>query len=159
MTSNLGLRELTQQAKLGFTAEADDKRQEDWQNEWQQTKEQLLAEVKKFFRPEFLNRLDGVIVFNPLSESALAQIVKLQIKELNARFSAQKLALQIKLARGAAEAIARATFSPQEGARGIRRYLTDKVEDPLTQKLLTAKLKTPLEVTLSVKKNGEIKLS
>ena len=154
MTSNLGLKELTQQAKLGFTAEVD-KAQSNWANEWQETKDQLMGEVKKFFRPEFLNRLDGVIIFNPLKESDLAEIVKLQVTELNNRFQAQKLDLTIRLGRGVVGAIAKLTFSPQEGARGIKRYLTDKVEDPITARLLQSKIKPPANLTLSVK-NGQV---
>ena len=150
MTSNLGLKELTQQAKLGFVAEADTQRT-NWLQEWQTTKDQLLAEVKKFFRPEFLNRLDGIIVFNPLTEADLTRIVKLQVDDLNQRLAEQKLNLAVRLERGAAQSIARLTFSPQEGARGIRRYLTDKVEDPLTHKLLAGKIKIPAKVKLTVK--------
>ena len=156
MTSNLGLKELTQQAKLGFVAEADTQRA-NWLQEWQTTKDQLLAEVKKFFRPEFLNRLDGIIVFNPLTEADLTQIVKLQVDDLNQRLAGQKVNLAVRLERGAAPAIARLTFSPQEGARGIRRYLTDKVEDPLTHKLLAEKIKIPAKVKLTVKA-GEVLL-
>ena len=156
MTSNLGLKELTQQAKLGFAAEADTQRT-NWLQEWQTTKDQLLAEVKKFFRPEFLNRLDGIIVFNPLTEADLTQIVKLQVDDLNQRLAEQKLNLAVRLERGAAQSIARLTFSPQEGARGIRRYLTDKVEDPLTHKLLAGKIKIPAKVKLTVKA-GEVLL-
>ena len=156
MTSNLGLKELTQQAKLGFVAEADTQRA-NWLQEWQTTKDQLLAEVKKFFRPEFLNRLDGIIVFNPLTEADLTQIVKLQVDDLNQRLAGQKVNLAVRLERGAAQSIARLTFSPQEGARGIRRYLTDKVEDPLTHKLLAGKIKIPAKVKLTVKA-GEVLL-
>ena len=156
MTSNLGLKELTQQAKLGFAAEADTQHT-NWLQEWQTTKDQLLAEVKKFFRPEFLNRLDGIIVFNPLTEADLTQIVKLQVDDLNQRLAGQKVNLAVRLERGAAQSIARLTFSPQEGARGIRRYLTDKVEDPLTHKLLAEKIKIPAKVKLTVKA-GEVLL-
>lgn len=154
MTSNLGLKELTQQAKLGFTAEVN-KSLVNWADAWQDTQDQLMAEVKKFFRPEFLNRLDGVIIFNPLKESELAAIVKLQVAELNTRLVNQKMALSVHLNKGAAEAIAKMTFSPEEGARGIKRFLTNKVEDPITAKLLQGKINPPAKITISVKK-GEV---
>ncbi len=154
MTSNLGLRELTEQAKLGFAAE-EAKKIASWQEEWQTTKEKLLDEVKKFFRPEFLNRLDGIIIFNPLKEAELAEIVKLQIADLNARLKAQKMDLLLRLGRGVAENIARHTFSPNEGARGIKRYLTDKVEDEITSRLLQGKIKLPAKITIGWKQ-GEI---
>lgn len=151
LTSNLGLKELTEQAKLGFATDNSQQRHR-WLEEWQETKEQLLNEVKKFFRPEFINRLDDIIVFNPLTEKDLTEIVKLQINDLNKRLAAQKLDLTIRLGKGAAEHIARLTFSPTEGARGIRRYLTDKVEDQLTTMMLQGKLKPPAVITLSFKK-------
>ena len=150
MTSNLGLQELTSQAELGFNSENKTQLQR-FASQFGQIREHLLSEVKKFFRPEFLNRLDGVIVFNPLAEAALASIVKLQIQELNRRFSDQKLGLTVVLSRGAARAVARQTFSPEQGARGLRRFIQEQVEDPLTQKLMDGELKPPTKVTIKVK--------
>jgi len=146
MTSNLGLPELTREAKLGFEAEGG----KAFQEELNETRERLLLEVKRFFRPEFLNRLDGVVVFNPLSEVNLAHIVTLQVAEFNLRLAREKVGLTVKLARGAAKHIARRTFSPEQGARGIRRFLQEHVEDTLTQKLLTGRLKPPKTVTVKV---------
>ncbi|MBI5466533.1 MAG: ATP-dependent Clp protease ATP-binding subunit [Candidatus Kerfeldbacteria bacterium] len=150
MTSNLGLQELTTQADLGFSPESKTQLQR-FLSQYEQTKERLLVEVNKFFRPEFLNRLDGVIVFRPLGEADLERIVKLQVQELNIRFLAQKVNLTIALGRGATRAVARQTFSPEQGARGIRRFLQEQVEDPLTQRLLEGKLKPPAKVTIKVK--------
>jgi ATP-dependent Clp protease ATP-binding subunit ClpB len=95
--------------------------------------------------------LDGVIVFNPLAETDLESIVKLQIQELNRRFAAQKLGLTVALGRGTARAIARQTFAPEQGARGIRRFLQEQVEDPLTQKLMDNQLKPPAKITINFK--------
>ncbi len=148
MTSNLGLKELSAQARLGFSAEGEGKQQ--FQESFTELKERLLSEVKRFFRPEFLNRLDGIVVFNPLSEVELTAIVKLQVAELNARLKQQKLELELHLGRGATRAIAKLTFSPEQGARGIRRFLQDKVEDPLTHKLLHEG-KVPNKVTIQIK--------
>lgn len=150
LTSNLGLRELTQTAKLGFESEsgkADERRKQDIER----SKTQIMAEVKRFFRPEFLNRLDGTVVFNPLSEQDLAAIVELQVRELNKRFASEHVGISLKLARGTARAIARQTFSPQEGARGIRRFLQAEVEDALTDRLVEGKLKPGATVTLAMK--------
>jgi len=150
MTSNLGAQELKAQAALGFNAD-NGALHHQFAERYQATKERLLEEVKKFFRPEFLNRLDGIVVFNPLSETELEEIVKLQIQELNVRFQEQKLNLKVSLGRGAARAVARATFSPDEGARGIRRFIQEQVEDQLTQRLLDGKLVTPAKVTIKAK--------
>ena len=150
LTSNLGLRELTQTTKLGFESEsgkADERRKQDIER----SKTQIMTEVKRFFRPEFLNRLDGTVVFNPLSEQNLAAIVELQARELNKRFASEHVGISLKLARGTARAIARQTFSPQEGARGIRRFLQAEVEDALTDSLVEGKLKPGATVTLAMK--------
>ena len=150
LTSNLGLRELTQTAKLGFESEsgkADERRKQDIER----SKTQIMTEVKRFFRPEFLNRLDGTVVFNPLSQQNLAAIVELQARELNKRFASEHVGISLKLARGTARAIARQTFSPQEGARGIRRFLQAEVEDALTDSLVEGKLKPGATVTLAMK--------
>lgn len=150
MTSNLGLQELKAQAKIGFNAESE-AQQKKFNESYGEIKEKLMVEVKKFFKPEFLNRLDGVIVFNPLTEKDLEKIVTLQIADLNSRLKAQKMALEIKLGKTTTCAIAKLTFSPDEGARGIRRFLQDKVEDPITNKLLRGELKTPAKITIKAK--------
>lgn len=156
MTSNLGLKELTDKAKLGFSVDETSKNT-GWHQEWQETKEQLMLEVKKFFRPEFLNRLDGIIVFNPLTEKDLTAIVKLQTADINNRLQQQKINISLRLSKTTAQAIARLTFSPTEGARGIRRFLTNKVEDPLTALLLQGKIASPAKISIAVK-NGEVTL-
>lgn len=150
MTSNLGLSELKRQAALGFRSDGEGTDQK-FRADFGQTKIKLLDEVKRFFRTEFLNRLDGVIVFNPLNETALERIVALQIIDLNKRFQAQKLQITVKLGRGAARIIARSTFSPDEGARGVRRFIQKNVEDQLSERLLHGKIKTPAKVTIRAK--------
>ncbi len=155
MTSNLGLQELRNQARLGFSAGGEGKTE--FQESFAELKERLMGEVKKFFRPEFLNRLDGIVIFNPLSEANLEDIVKLQVADLNQRLKAQKLKLEVTLGRGVAAAIAKKTFSPDEGARGIRRFLQEQVEDPITHKLLHLQ-KTPTKVTIKAAKDGTITL-
>jgi ATP-dependent Clp protease ATP-binding subunit ClpC len=150
MTSNLGLQELKTQAQIGFRA-AGEAQQKKFNENYGEIKEKLMVEIKKFFKPEFLNRLDGVIVFNPLTEKDLEKIVTLQIAELNSRLKEQKMGLEIKLGKVTARVIAKLTFSPDEGARGIRRFLQDKVEDPITGKLLRGDLKTPAKIIIKAK--------
>ena len=156
MTSNLGLQELKRQAALGFTSD-DKATDQKFRTNYRETKERLLGEVKRFFRTEFLNRLDGIIVFNALSEANLERIVGLQLRILNQRFHEQKVQLELVLGRGAARAIARASFSPDDGARGIRRYIQEHIEDSLTDRLLHGKLKTPTKLTLRLKE-GKVEM-
>lgn len=150
MTSNLGLQELKRQAALGFQSEAEGADQK-FRAGFGETKTKILDEVKRFFRTEFLNRLDGIIVFNPLQEADLERIVELQVGDLNTRFAQQKLAIAVRLGRGSARAIARATFSPDEGARGVRRFIQRSVEDPLSERLLHGTLKIPAKITVKAK--------
>ncbi len=150
MTSNLGLAELSEQAKLGFTADSKSAL-ENFQTNYEQTKNHLLGEVKKFFRPEFLNRLDNILVFNPLTENDLAKIVELQIADFNARLRTQKINLAVKVTPATAKAMARLTFSPEQGARGLRRLLQNQLEDPLTNELIAGSIKLPAKLTVKVK--------
>lgn len=150
LTSNIGLKELNDQASLGFEAETISQ-QEQFSNSFTQTKTTILEEVKKFFRPEFLNRLDAVMVFNPLSEKDLEDIVKLQIAELQTRLNEQKINVNIKLVGTVAKVIARTCFSPQEGARGIRRFIQEKVENYISDKLLASGKEKTLMVNIKVK--------
>ncbi|MFH1866824.1 MAG: ATP-dependent Clp protease ATP-binding subunit [Patescibacteria group bacterium] len=150
LTSNLGLKELNQQASLGFEAESDQAKQK-FTEQFAAIKETILEEVKKFFRPEFLNRLDAVLVFNPLTERDLEEIVKLQLSELEEKLRAQKLAVTVKLASGVAKAMAKTAWSPTEGARGIRRFIQEKIENYISDKLLTSTKEKSLMVTVWVK--------
>lgn len=151
MTSNLGLSELTKQAELGFAADTE-KNKNKWLENFTSTKEHLLDEVKKFFRTEFLNRLDGVVIFNPLTEKDLEKIVKLQIDELNLRLKSQKHKFQIGLGKGVLPALAQAAWSPTEGARGLKRLIQSKIEDDLTNKLLNNSLGKKRKLTVKLKR-------
>lgn len=156
MTSNLGLSELTKQAALGFESDQT-KVSAKWQENFANTKQHLQDEVKRFFRPEFLNRLDGVIIFNPLKEKDLEKIVNLQIDELNSRLKSQKHKFQIVLGKGVLAKIAHDSFSPNEGARGIRRLIQSKIEDAITNKLLDNSLGKKKKLTVKIK-NKELVL-
>lgn len=135
LTSNLGIKELNEQATIGFEAGTPEAQQK-FANKYATTREAILAEVKKFFRPEFLNRLDAILVFNPLTEKNIEEIVKMQINELNDRLSKQKIGLIVKIGTGAAKAIAQATWSATQGARGVRRFIEEKVENYISDTLL-----------------------
>ncbi|MBU1038825.1 ATP-dependent Clp protease ATP-binding subunit [Patescibacteria group bacterium] len=156
LTSNLGLKELTQQAKLGFTAQDNSHTKQIKQTRLQETKDKLMASVKQFFNPELLNRLDDIIVFNPLSEKDLAKIVKLQIADFNQRLTTQKIPSQIELDLKTSRQIAKLAWSPDQGARGIKRLLQNQLENQLSDLLLKNKLKE--KIKLSVVK-GQLKLN
>lgn len=149
MTSNIGIKELTTQAALGFQAESDEK--ENFIKNYEQIKHQVLTRLRDHFRPEFLNRVDKVIVFRPLGPSEIQKIVDLQISELNERLADQDISLVFE--KSAKELIVQRGFDPQNGARPIRRAIADLVEDPLSELILAEKFGRGDKIL--VKKTGE----
>jgi len=153
MTSNIGLKNLNQLADVGF--EAEKKNKEKAEKNYKKTKENILKDLKKEFRPEFLNRIDKIIVFKPLDKKAVEKIVNLQIKELEERLKDKKISLN--LTAGAKKAMAKKAFSPDEGARAVRKLIQEKVENPLAQKMLEGEVDTSDKVAVKFKK-GKIQL-
>jgi ATP-dependent Clp protease ATP-binding subunit ClpC len=137
MTSNAGVQLIRRESSLGFTALKDEAaaRKKDYET----MKENVMSEVRKIFRPEFLNRLDDIIVFHELSEAQLHQIVELMVKDLEKRLAERKLGLQVT---GAAKAwLAKTGYDPVYGARPLRRAVERYVENPLSSKILAAEYK------------------
>jgi ATP-dependent Clp protease ATP-binding subunit ClpC len=99
----------------------------------------VMAEVKKLFRPEFLNRLDDIIVFHELTEEQLRQIVEMMVKDLQKRLAERKLTLEITEA--AKSWLAKVGFDPIYGARPLRRAVERYVENPLSAKILGGEFK------------------
>lgn len=138
MTSNLGAKQLTQEAaKIGFALESNElKRAED---NFKEKKEQVLKEMKDHFRPEFINRIDKTIVFQPLTNESIQEIVQLQINELNTRLTEKSI--KIDTTREAIELLAKLSYAPQYGARPVRRKIQDLIEDPIAEKILLGEFK------------------
>ncbi|MDZ7798010.1 MAG: ATP-dependent Clp protease ATP-binding subunit [Patescibacteria group bacterium] len=153
MTSNIGLENLNQLADVGF--ESDKKDKEKAEKNYEKTKENILKDLKKEFRPEFLNRVDKIIVFKPLDKKAVEKIVNLQIQELEERLKDKGITLD--LSSRAKKAMAKEAFSPDEGARAVRKLIQEKVENPLAQKILEGQVDISDKVAVKLKK-GEIKL-
>lgn len=144
MTSNIGMSELSRQAGIGFksagagTATAD--------QHYEDLKDRVLGQLQDYFRPEFLNRLDKVLVFRPLTPPEIRQIVTLQLERLLERLSKEGIELTVE--ESAKSFIAERGFDPEYGARPIRRVITDYIEDPLAELLLSGRLskKSPIRV-------------
>ena len=128
MTTNLGSREITRGA-LGFTLEGDLK------NDYVQMKSRVNEELKKNFRPEFLNRVDEVIVFPQLTREELLQIVDLFIKRLRIRLEDRDLTLT--LSTKAKERLIELGYDPALGARPLRRVVQREIEDEISERILT----------------------
>jgi ATP-dependent Clp protease ATP-binding subunit ClpB len=116
---------------------------------WRQTEAQVMAELKRHFRPEFLNRVDDVIVFQSLSEEQLAAIVDIQLRRLDARLAAEHLSLQVD--PSARRLLAREGYDPQFGARPLKRAIQEKLLDPLALKLLAGEFKPGDNLRVTVK--------
>lgn len=152
MTSNIGMKELTTQAVIGFKSE--NLKKQDFIKSYDHMKEKVLRDLKGHFRPEFLNRVDKVLVFKPLDEKEISQIVDLQILELIDRLKGRDIKLKITVA--AKKKIAEIGFDPEHGARPIRRAISDLIEDPLSEAILKSNVKKGKLVTADIK-DGKIK--
>lgn len=130
LTSNIGMAELNHQAAIGF------KSPEDKANEgYDKIKEKVLEELKHNFRPEFLNRLDKIIVFHPLNKEDIRHIVDIQINKLIKRLVKENIDLEIS--EEARNFIAEKGYDPEYGARPVRRTITEYIEDPLSEAVLS----------------------
>jgi len=136
MTSNVGAQLISRQMNLGFAAKQEAKGQK---LDYDTMKERVLAEMKKTFRPEFINRIDEIIVFHQLTEEQLRQIVELLVKELQERLADRKLS--IELSDKAKSWLVKEGYDPVYGARPLRRAIERHVENPLSSKLLGGEFK------------------
>jgi len=137
MTSNAGVEYIKKQGPIGFALPENASKAE--RQSYEAMKEQVMAEVRKMFRPEFLNRLDDIIVFHELSREQLEQIVELLIKDLQKRLSERKLTLE--LTRSAKNWLVDMGYDPTYGARPLRRAIERYVENPLASKILAGEFK------------------
>lgn len=155
MTSNIGAEKLTEKAgPIGFDLRRNElKKAED---EYEVLKEEILAELKDYFRPEFLNRIDKVLVFNALNHEHIKAIVALHIGRLSKRLRDKNITLE--LTSGALESLAKVSFDPKYGARPVRRKIQDLIEDPLTQKFLEGEFHENDRIGIYHKKGGGIEL-
>ena len=128
MTTNLGTREITRGA-LGFSLEGDSK------NDYDQMKARVNEELKKNFKPEFLNRVDDVIVFPQLDREELLQIVDLFVKRLQVRLDERDLSLT--LTTSAKDRLIELGYEPSMGARPLRRAVQREIEDAISERILT----------------------
>ena len=151
MTSNIGAKALTAAgAKLGF--DADDKKAEaDADAAYAQAKETVLAELRQTFRPEFLNRIDDIIVFRPLTEEDIREVARRMLKTVSARM--ETMGIHLDASDEAVAELAKEGFDPKYGARPLRRCIQSKVEDAVAEKMLDGTLKAGDTAKLTVENN------
>lgn len=158
MTSNLGMQELTNHAsKIGFadkSAQLDQKAT--LEKEYERVKDGIMDQLKQDFRPEFLNRIDKIIVFKPLGMDELKKITQLQISELQTRLLEQNV--QLKVSPAVVKFVAEKSFDPAQGARFIRKNIQSLLEDPLAEKIISNRNPDGAKINAELK-NGAIAFS
>jgi len=141
MTSNVGADTIRKNARLGFTAGED--------TGYESMKDNVMHELKRTFRPEFLNRIDDVIVFHSLEEPHLQEIVSLMAEELRKRLKEQDI--DFVLTEEAKKYLAKEGYDPTYGARPLRRVIQKHIEDRLSEELLRGTIKRGDTVRIDVK--------
>ncbi|MCX6989007.1 MAG: ATP-dependent Clp protease ATP-binding subunit [Chlamydiae bacterium] len=127
MTSNLGAELIRRSSEVGFAAT-------EGMIDFKSMQEKIDTSVKKAFKPEFLNRLDGVIIFKPLDKTHLLQVIELEVKKLKKRLERRQI--KISLDQKAKDFLVSKGFQPEMGARPLRRVIEQYLEDPLAERLL-----------------------
>jgi ATP-dependent Clp protease ATP-binding subunit ClpC len=144
MTSNVGAETLRKQTTMGFAAT-----KPLGEHEYEAMRDRLLEEAKKTFKPEFINRLDDIIVFHQLSKTDLMQIVDLEVDKVLVRVKAKEV--NIELHETAKEFLIEKGYDPMYGARPMRRAVERYLEDPLAEELLRGTVKAGDTVHVSAK--------
>ncbi len=154
MTSNLGMQELTQQAsRIGFADKQEAISQKiQLESEYEIIKDKVLESLKRDFRPEFLNRIDKILIYKPLGFAELKKIAALQTDDLRARLAEQNV--ELKVTPGLIKFIAEKSFDPAQGARFVRKNIQDLLGDPLAEKIITENLKAGSVVSAELKKDA-----
>ena len=142
MTSNIGANLLKKQGSIGFKSQKDE-------TSYQDMKKRLLDEVKKTFKPEFLNRVDDVIVFRSLSKEDLKQILEIEINEVRKRLASKEI--NIELTDKAKEFLIERGFDVTFGARPIKRTIQRFLEDPLAENIIAGKFKKGKKIKVDAK--------
>ncbi len=132
MTSNIGARLIFSGKSLGFV------NQEDTQKDYISMKDTVMDEVKRAFNPEFLNRIDEIIVFHPLNKANMAHILELMVNRVNEKLGSQ--GFKTEFSDAAKEYLLENGFDPKNGARPLARFIQRAVEDPLAEEILSKKI-------------------
>ena len=146
MTSNAGAQTIVEPKKLGFATTEDEK-----QN-YEQMKGKVMEEVRRIFKPEFLNRIDETIVFRSLNKEDMKQIVSLMTKELAKRCKEQ-MGITLTVRDRAKNYIVEKAYEPKYGARPLRRKIQNEIEDKLAEEILDGRIRQNSEVIVTTKKN------
>lgn len=146
MTSNVGATQIQRDTVLGFRTERDER------DSYERMRDKVMSELKRTFRPEFLNRVDEVIVFHALGRGELEQIVELMLAEVHAHLEPRGIHLAFTPA--AKDALVNEGYSPEYGARPLRRVIQRMVEDRLSDEIIAGRIKDGQEVTVDAQEGA-----
>ena len=147
MTSNAGAENIISPKRLGFASQTDAKA------DYSFMKDRVMDEVKRIFKPEFLNRIDEIIVFHPLTQENIREIAGILLRTIEKRSRAQ-LGITLDLEKEAVEFLAEKGFDPKYGARPLRRTIQNEIEDRLSEELLEGRIKKGDAVRIGRKEEG-----
>ena len=152
MTSNVGARLITDKKTLGFTS----KKEEDieTQKEYEETKKDVMSELKKQFRPEFVNRIDEIIVFHKLQKDELKQIVDIMLKQVINRMEKQNYKIEID--NKVKELVIKKGTDSNYGARPLKRTIQNMVEDKIAEAILDGKVTANKKAKVTIDENNNV---
>jgi len=153
MTSNVAAEHLMREMSIGFKLSDDEAKNAE--EEYQKMKEKVLDQLKRTFRPEFLNRMDAIVVFRALTKEQIREIVELMLSQVQERLDEHEVKLEAT--DEAKELLAKEGYDPHFGARPLRRVIQSMIEDPLSEAILAGEFKSG-DVVLVEVEEGEIKL-
>ena len=147
MTSNAGAENIISPKRLGFGAAADEKA------DYKLMKDRVMEEVKKLFKPEFVNRIDEIIVFHPLNKTHMKDIVTIMMKDIMKRTSEQ-MSITIEIDEAAKDYLIQKGYDEKYGARPLRRTIQSSLEDKLAEEILSGTVKTGDTVMITAGEDG-----
>ena len=147
MTSNIGARLITDKKTLGFSSNENNEREKEYKN----IKREVISELKKELRPEFINRIDEIIVFHKLTEGELSQIIDIMFEQIKSRISVRNIKIEID--KTAKNLIIKKGTDINYGARPLRRAIQNMIEDRLAEEILEGNLKSGDSAKITAKDN------
>ncbi|MCS7062163.1 MAG: ATP-dependent Clp protease ATP-binding subunit [Anaerolineae bacterium] len=149
MTSNVGAEMIKREAKLGFAVAKEEAK--DAERQFAEIKDKLMNQLKRLFRPEFLNRVDATVVFRPLTREDIAQIVTLELNKVQKRLADHNVRLEVTEAAKAY--LAEKGYDPEYGARPLRRVIQSEIEDVLSDGLLSGRFRDNCKILIGLQDN------
>ena len=155
MTSNLGSDLIKRETALGFSAKTNEAQTDD--SAYERMKDKVLEEVKRFFRPEFLNRIDSTVVFHQLTKPEILQIVDLMMNQVRDELGEKEIKMEITEA--AKTHLGENGFDPVLGARPLRRLIQDEIEDSLSDEVLSRRIVAGDVAVIDMDSEGKVKIT